>query len=169
MISRSLLLSKMFHDNPSLTATFHRIHTLKVINDKDYFPVRSARRLAQRFPSLSRVELRVYSFDSCVAIVDILLGSLAQLAFLKVHFERDTLLDDPFTRRYAVETKPSLTCGRGSARLPYRFGYFRICCCRKRYRGTRESTRWIDVGRPSPTVTYHCATIEMPRDIECVG
>ena len=76
-----------------------------MINDTDYFPVRSASRLAQRFPSLSRVELRVYSFDSCVAIVDILLGSLAKLAYVKVHFERDTLLDDPFTCRYVVEKR----------------------------------------------------------------
>ena len=105
MISTALLLSKTILASPSLTATFHRIHTLGVINPKDYFPVQSARQLAQRFPSLSRVKLRVYSFDSCVTIVDILLGSLAKLAFVKVHFERDTLLDDPFTRRYVVEKR----------------------------------------------------------------
>ena len=113
MISRSLVLSKTILANPSLTATFSRIHTLEVINQKDCFPVQSARQLAQRFPSLSRVELRVYSFDSCVAIVDILLGSLAKLAFVKVYFERDTLLDDLFTRRYVVEKRrQAFTLGR---------------------------------------------------------
>ena len=105
MISKSLLLSKTILANPSLTPTFDRIDTLEMINQKDFFPVQSARRLAQRFPSLSRVELRVYSFDNCVAIVDILLGSLAKLAYVKVYFERDTLLDDPFTCRYVIEKR----------------------------------------------------------------
>ena len=99
------LLASTFLDNPSLTLTFSRVKTIESVTDNVYFPLKYASKLVQRFPSLVQIELRVFSFDICVAIVDIILSGLAKLSYLEFHFNRDTLLDDPCSRDYVIQKR----------------------------------------------------------------
>ncbi|CAF4679121.1 unnamed protein product, partial [Rotaria sp. Silwood1] len=49
------------------------------------------------FPSLSDIELEVYPFDNCVLLIDLFLILLEQLSYLKICYNQDILLDDPFS------------------------------------------------------------------------
>ena len=92
-------------DNPDLTLTFTNIGELVTHADLMYFSVRYASKVVQRFPSLTYLAIAVYSIDSCVPIVDILLGGLAKLHLLFVRFDHDSLLDDPCPRVYVIKKR----------------------------------------------------------------
>jgi hypothetical protein len=70
-----------------------------------YFPLKHALKFVQRFPSLTHLVIEVYSVDSCIPIVDILLGGLPKLHLLIVQFYHDSLLDDPCPREYIIEKR----------------------------------------------------------------
>ena len=69
------------------------------------YSAQSFSKLAERFPSLTQIELEVYSFDICVSIVDLFLSELAKLSYIQVHFTKDTLLRNPFTRAYVFKKR----------------------------------------------------------------
>lgn len=106
IISVSFVFSKRFLDVSSLISVLNRLPKLELLEDEDgYFLVKYAPKLVQHFPSLIQVIFNVYSFDSCVEIIDILLTGLPKLVYVKVNFHRDTLLDDPFTSDYVIEKR----------------------------------------------------------------
>jgi len=61
-----------------------------------------ASKFVQRFPSLSDIELQVFSFDICSFIIEIFLTELEELAYLKIDYNQGTLLDDTFSREYII-------------------------------------------------------------------
>ena len=99
-----LFLPTVFH-NSDLSVTFHRIKKLRTIADHMYFPLKYASKLVQRFPSLTYVEIDIYSMDSCISIVDILIDGLPKLRRLVVQFFHDSLLDDPISKDYIIEKR----------------------------------------------------------------
>jgi hypothetical protein len=105
VIGTPLLLSSMFLDNSSLNPTFNRLKTLVSAVDGVYFPLKSASKLVEQFPSLVNIELAVYSIDACVPLVDIFLGGFAKLNHLKIRFIRDSLLDDPCSLDYVIQKR----------------------------------------------------------------
>ncbi|UJR24767.1 hypothetical protein I4U23_006141 [Adineta vaga] len=68
--------------------------------------------IIKRFPSIEEIELQVYSFDNCVFMINEFLTQLKCVSHIKVYYERNTLLDDPFSREYIFmkryETFPNL-------------------------------------------------------------
>jgi hypothetical protein len=70
---------------------------VKSITENIFFPSNFASKFVQRFPSLSHIELQVFSFDNCVPIIDIFLTHLEHLSYLKIYYNQDTLLDNPFS------------------------------------------------------------------------
>jgi hypothetical protein len=104
IMSASFLFSKRFLDISSLSSVFNRLTKLELLNGNDgYFLVKYTPQLVQHFPSLIQIILTVYSSDSCVEIIDILLTGLPKLVYIKINFHRDTLLDNPFTSHYIIE------------------------------------------------------------------
>ena len=104
-IATSLFLSSTIFDNPSLIIPFGRLQSLNVSTKYVYFSIKYALKLVELFPSLVHIELRVFSLDTCLSIVDILLGNLANLIHLKIYFNKDTLVDDPCPIDYVVEKR----------------------------------------------------------------
>jgi len=78
---------------------------VKSITDDIFFPSNFASKFVQRFPSLSHIELQVFSFDDCVHIIDIFLTHLEHLSYLKIYYNQDTLLDDPFSYDYIIRKR----------------------------------------------------------------
>ena len=105
IINTSFLFSKRFLNTSSLISFFNRLLKLQLLDDGDYFLVKYAPKIVQHFPSLSHIILTVYSFDSCVQIIDMLLMGVPKLVYVKVNFHRDTLLDDPFTSDYVIQKR----------------------------------------------------------------
>ncbi len=95
-----LILSKLI-DNLSLVRIFDNIKTIKLRRKNIYF----ASKLVERFPSLTDIELQVFSFDHCVFIIDIFLVHLKNLSYIKINYSQDTLLDDPFSPDYIIEKR----------------------------------------------------------------
>ena len=62
-------------------------------------------KIIERFPSLSQVEIDVYSLDSSVPIVDIFVGGLEKLRHVVVQFNHESLLDDPVRRDHIIEKR----------------------------------------------------------------
>jgi hypothetical protein len=96
-----LLLSKLIN-NSFLIPIFKQIKRIKSVTEEIYFPSSFVSRLVQRFPSLSHVELQVFSFDIGSFIIEIFLTELEQLSYLKIDYNQDTLLDDPYSREYIL-------------------------------------------------------------------
>jgi len=78
---------------------------VKSITDNIFFPSNFASKFVQRFPSLSHIELQVFSFDDCVSIIDIFLTHLEHLSYLKIYYNQDTLLDNPFSYDYIIRKR----------------------------------------------------------------
>jgi hypothetical protein len=70
-----------------------------------YFPSNCASKLVQHFPSLNHIELQVFSFDNCVSVIDTFLTQLENLSYIKINYDKDTLLDDPFSRNFIIEKR----------------------------------------------------------------
>ena len=99
-----LLVHSKFIDNPSLISVFQRIKKIKSIRVNSYL-LNASPKLVDRFPSLTRIELLVYTMDICVSIVDLFLSRLAKISFIQVYFTKNTLLDNPFTRDYVIRKR----------------------------------------------------------------
>ncbi|CAF4634423.1 unnamed protein product, partial [Rotaria sp. Silwood2] len=72
-ISPLYLVLSEFIDNQFLISIFQQIKILKSILGNRYVPSNFVSKLVQRFPSLTDIELQVFSFDDCVSTIDILL------------------------------------------------------------------------------------------------
>ena len=85
---------------------FNRLSKLELLKDGHrYYLVTYTPKVVQHFPSLIQVILNVYSFDSCVKIIDVLLTNLSKLVHVKINYHRDTLFDDPFTSDYVIRKR----------------------------------------------------------------
>ena len=114
-IGTQMFLSPVLFDNSSLTSIFSRLQGLQLwkenvdglalFEENIYFPLKYASKLIQRFPSLIDIELQVFSFDTCLHVVDILLDGLVNLLHLKIYFVTDTMLDNPYPRDYIIEKR----------------------------------------------------------------
>ncbi|CAF4233803.1 unnamed protein product, partial [Rotaria sordida] len=80
MTPTDLVLSK-FIDNRSLFSIFKQIKILKAVMRCDYVPSNFLSKLVQRFPSLTDIELQVYSFDDYSGV------------------------DHPFSRNYIIDKR----------------------------------------------------------------
>jgi hypothetical protein len=96
-----LVLSKLI-DNASLTPIFKQIKMMKSLTQHIYLSTSFAGKFIQRFPSFIHIELQVFSFDHCVSLIEIFLIHLEYLSHLKIYYNQDTLLDDPFSRDYII-------------------------------------------------------------------
>jgi hypothetical protein len=105
IINTRLLVLSTLIDNLSLIPIFQQIKMIKLRTKKFYFPSNYAPKLVQRFPSLSHIELQVFSFDHCVSVINIFLTHLKNLSYLKIDYNQDTLLDDPFSCDYIMEKR----------------------------------------------------------------
>ena len=94
-----------FIDNQSLFSIFKQIKILKSITANLYVPSNFASKLVQRFPSLTDIELQVFSFDDCVSAIDILLSHLKNLSYLKIYYIEVSSFDHPFSRNYIVDKR----------------------------------------------------------------
>jgi len=104
-ISASYLVLSEFIDNQSLISIFKQIKILISVMKDHYFPSNFASKLVERFPSLTRIELRVFLFDDCTSAIDILLGHLNNLSYLKINCEQISLRDHPFSRNYIIDKR----------------------------------------------------------------
>ncbi|CAF3308506.1 unnamed protein product, partial [Rotaria sp. Silwood2] len=127
---RLLIFSKLF-DNPCLMPIFKQIKILKLITEQMYLPSNSALKFVQRFSSLTRIELKVFSFDNCISIIDIFLSHLQHLSYAKINYDQVTLLDDPFSRDYIIEKRhqqfPDTFFDETMVNVKYNGESFRIC------------------------------------------
>ncbi|CAF5059311.1 unnamed protein product, partial [Rotaria sp. Silwood1] len=105
IINTSLLLLSKLIDNSFLIRIFKQIKMVKSITENFFFPSNFALKFVQRFPSLSHIELQVFSFDNCVYIIDIFLTHLEHLSYLKIYYNQDTLLDNPFSYDYIIRKR----------------------------------------------------------------
>ena len=85
-ISPSYLVLLEFIDNRFFISIFKQIKMLISITANLYVPSNFASKLVQRFPSLTDIELQVFSFDDCVSAIDILLSHLKNLFYLKIYY-----------------------------------------------------------------------------------
>ncbi|CAF4764962.1 unnamed protein product [Rotaria sp. Silwood1] len=99
-----LILSE-FIDYQSLFAIFKQIKILKSITENCYVPSDFLLKLVQRFPSLTDIELQVYSFDDCIYAIDILLSHLKNLSYLKIYYIEVSLLDHSFSLNYIINKR----------------------------------------------------------------
>ncbi|CAF3997034.1 unnamed protein product, partial [Rotaria sp. Silwood2] len=99
-----LVLSE-FIDNRSLFSIFKQIKILKAITENCYVCSNFTSKLVQRCPSLTDIELQVFSLDDCICAIDILLSHLKNLSYLKIYYIQVSLLDHPFSRNYIVDKR----------------------------------------------------------------
>jgi len=104
-ISPSYLVLSEFIDNRSLISIFKQIKKLKLIKKNRYVSSNLASKLVERFPSLTDIELQVFSFNDFGSAIDILLGHLKNLSYLKIYYGALLLLDHPFSRSYIIEKR----------------------------------------------------------------
>ncbi|CAF3023870.1 unnamed protein product [Rotaria sp. Silwood2] len=78
---------------------------IKSIKDNIYFSLNYASKFVKRFPSLTHIELQVFSFDNCVYLIEIFLTRLENLSYLKIYYKHDTLFDDPFSYDYLIRKR----------------------------------------------------------------
>ncbi|CAF2389001.1 unnamed protein product [Rotaria sp. Silwood2] len=102
IINTSLLRYSKIIDNLSLIPIFKQIKLIKSITEDIYFSSSFILKFVERFPSLVHIELQVFSFDICSFIIEVFLTKLEQLAYVKINYHQDTLLDDYFTREYII-------------------------------------------------------------------
>jgi hypothetical protein len=99
-----LMLSKLI-DNSSLIPLFKQIKLIKSIREKCYFLLNFVSKFIQRFPSLSHIELQVFSFDNCVSLINTFVTYVTNLGYVKINYSQNTLLIDPFSRDYIIEKR----------------------------------------------------------------
>ncbi|CAF3917585.1 unnamed protein product [Rotaria sordida] len=104
-ISPLYLVLSEFIDNQFLISIFKKIKFLKAILENRYVPLNFVSKLVQRFPSLTGIELEVFSFNDCVSTIDILLSHLKNLSYLKIYYKQVSLLDHPFSRNYIIDKR----------------------------------------------------------------
>ncbi|CAF0827827.1 unnamed protein product [Rotaria sordida] len=104
-INPSHLVLPEFIDSPSLLSIFKQIKILKSITENHYVPLSFSLKLVERFPSLTDIELKVFSFDDCISAIDILLTHLKNLSYLKIYYIQVSSLDHPFSRNYIIEKR----------------------------------------------------------------
>ncbi len=105
--TRLLLLPKLI-DNLSLISFFKQVKLLILKTKNIYLPSNLSLKIVERFPSLNHVELQMFSFDHCVPVIDVFISHLKQLSYIKIHYFRDTLLDDPFSIGYILKKRSEI-------------------------------------------------------------
>ncbi|CAF3684940.1 unnamed protein product [Rotaria sordida] len=104
-LNPSDLILPEFIDHQSLFTIFKQIKILKSITENSYVPSNFLLKLVERFPSLTDIELQVYSFDDCIYAIDILLSHLKNLSYLKIYYIKDSVVDHPFPCNYIIDKR----------------------------------------------------------------
>jgi hypothetical protein len=99
IISTQLLMLSKLIDNSSLIPLFKQIKLIKSIREKCYFLLNFVSKFIQRFPSLSHIELQVFSFDNCVSLINTFLTYVRNLIYVKINYS------DPFSRDDIIEKR----------------------------------------------------------------
>ncbi|CAF4075935.1 unnamed protein product [Rotaria sordida] len=101
-IPTRLFLSRLIFDSPSLIDCFRRLQSLNVTSEHVNFTVKDVLKLIEKCLLLIHIELRSFSFDICLSIVDILLGGLSNLIHMKIYFNTHILCNNPCSIDYIV-------------------------------------------------------------------
>ncbi|CAF3107367.1 unnamed protein product [Rotaria sp. Silwood2] len=104
-LNPSDLILPEFLDHQSLFTIFKQIKILKSITENCYVPSDFLLKLVQRFPSVTDIELQVYSFDDCIYAIDILLSHLKNLSYLKIYYIKDSVVDHTFSRNCIIDKR----------------------------------------------------------------
>ncbi|CAF3292049.1 unnamed protein product [Rotaria sp. Silwood2] len=98
-----------FYQNLSIInlffSIFKQIKILKSITENCYVPSDFSLKFVQRFPSLTDIELQLYSFDDCIYAIDILVSHLKNLSYLKIYYIEVSSLDHPFSLNYITNKR----------------------------------------------------------------
>ncbi|UJR29550.1 hypothetical protein I4U23_010767 [Adineta vaga] len=105
LISSSFLFSSNIFFNPELTQTFKRLNVLQIKGCSYYFPLKYASQLVQSFPSLNTIDIKVYSIDHTMSLVDILLNGLNKLEHILIRIKCNSLLDEQDLHMYVIEKR----------------------------------------------------------------
>ena len=108
MLDTQLLCSSKLIDSFSLISLFKQVKILLSTTKNIYFPPKLSSKIVERFPSLTDVELHVFSFDHCVPVIDEFISHLKQLSYIRIHYFKDTLLDDPFSIDYILRKRSEI-------------------------------------------------------------
>jgi hypothetical protein len=111
----SILVSLIRIDKPDVTLTFSQIKSLRLFDNSMYFQPRfieqivpyfpSWTKFVKCFPSLTKIEIRIFGHDYYVSIIDIFLTGFAKLHLVIVEFIGDHLLSNPISRDYVIEKR----------------------------------------------------------------
>ncbi|CAF1550535.1 unnamed protein product [Rotaria sordida] len=104
-LNPSDLILPEFIDHQSLFTIFKQIKILKSITENCYVPSNFLLKLVERFPSLTDIELQVYSFDDCIYAIDILISHLKNLSYLNIYYIKDSVVDHPFPCNYIINKR----------------------------------------------------------------
>ncbi len=104
-ISPTYLALSEFIDNRFLISIFKQIKILKSISECGYVASNLASKLVERFPSLTHLELEVFSFDVLLSAIDILLGHLKDLSYLKIYFGRLSIFNLTCSPNHIIEKR----------------------------------------------------------------
>jgi len=88
------IFSPLLHDDLSLIHVFTQLQSLYLVSKYIRFPLEYALQLVEWFPSLVHLELEIYSVDTCVSLLNVLLDGLPKLIHLKIHFYKNKLIGD---------------------------------------------------------------------------
>lgn len=114
-MSTSLLISLILINKPDLILIFSRIKSLRLFDNYAYFDPKFTAQFVQYFPSwtkfvecfpsLKKIEIRIFSPDYCVSIIDIFLTGFAKLHLIIVEFIGDHLSSNSISRDYVIEKR----------------------------------------------------------------
>jgi hypothetical protein len=88
------IFSSLLYDDLSLIHVFAQLQSLYLVSKYIGFPLEYALQLVEWFPSLVHLELEIYSVDTFVSLLNVLLDGLPKLIHLKIHFHKNKLLCD---------------------------------------------------------------------------
>ena len=71
-------------DNPALILVFNRLNRIRILTDDRNIPSKYGLKFVERLPSLTIVEMEVYSIDISTSIVDIFPSELAKVRFIVI-------------------------------------------------------------------------------------
>ncbi|CAF1283481.1 unnamed protein product [Adineta ricciae] len=104
----SLFFSSGFIDNSELLLAFDRITQLHLSSNHAYLSPKHGSKIVERFPSLTHIEMNVYSLDCSIPLVEIFVGGLKMLKHLAMRFSHEGLIDDAISRDHIIEKRRQL-------------------------------------------------------------
>jgi hypothetical protein len=104
-MSSSLLFSSKILDNHALIPIFNRLKKIRILTDQMNISSKYALKFVQHFPSLTIVEMEVYSIYLVEDIVDIFLSGLAKLHLIVIQSQYNSLSVYSFSREHIIHKR----------------------------------------------------------------